>query len=228
MFTYTHNRNVGMNSKWDNVNDVGLGLVVTVTTHFDPDRIKARLYYWLEKTAEEMANQVRQDIRNSGGEPTEGGRAGYRNAAMSKGMSGTSNWSTSTNLPKSPSGIKTYGMMAGKLALSFVVPWVGIGMMAFSMFGKKKKPKIAVPWNVIYSEALPYAQNLTKTEELNRIAEEEQRVQKEREVEVQKVRGRAVEFKLPEGVQSITAGGASVLLVGAAKSFPIVPNVKRK
>lgn len=189
----------------------GLGLVVTVSSRFDPARMKARLYYWLETAANEMAAQARDGIQSAGFAPEEGGRDEYRNAAMAQGIGGIASWSSQVATPKLPSAGATYGKMAAQLAVGLALPWVGAAWAISSfVFGKKKK-KMPIPWNAIYAAALPYAQQSTKQEELNRIAEEEERIKQERFTEVQKVRGAEVLFKLPEGVTSITKGGALVI-----------------
>lgn len=189
----------------------GLGLVVRTTSRFDPARMKARLYYWLETAANEMANQARDSIRSSGFDPEEGGRDEYRNAAMAQGIGGMASWSSTIEVPKLPSAGATYGKMAAQLAVGIALPWVGVAWAISSfVFGKKKK-KMPIPWNAIYAAALPYAQQETQQEELNRIAEEETRVKQERYTEIQKVSTRAAAFQLPEGVTSITKGGALVI-----------------
>jgi hypothetical protein len=157
-----------------------------------------------------MAVQAREAIRGSGMEPEEAGKDEYRNRAIAQGLSAGVTWSGEVGVPKVPSALSTYGMMAGKLAIGFVMPWVGIGLVVASFFGKKKK-KMGMPWNAIYAQAIPYAVGATKQEELNRIAEEEARIKQEQFTEVQKVRGAEVVFKLPEGVTSITKGGALVI-----------------
>lgn len=202
MFTRQEQRGMGL---------CGLGLVVTTTTRFDPARIKARLYHWLETAAEEMAAQARDGIRSSGMEPEESGREEYRNRAMAQGISGMASWSSSVAMPKMPSAGATYGKMAAQLAVGIALPWVGVAWAISSFVSGKKKKKMPIPWNAIYAAALPYAQQSTKQEELNRIAEEEERIKQERFTEVQKVRGAEVLFKLPEGVTSITKGGALVI-----------------
>jgi hypothetical protein len=202
------------------VNDVGLGLVVTVTTRFDPQRIKPRFIYWLDKVANEIAEQVHGNIRAAGMEPNDDSKETYRKAAIAQGIDGIAAWSATVAVPKGPSAVKTYGMMAAQLAVGIALPWVGIAWALSSfVFGKKKK-KMATPWNAIYAAAVPYAQSMTKAEELNRMAEEAQRIQQERTVEVQKVRGKAIEFKLPEWVKSIDKGALVV--------SPVGPSVIRK
>ena len=200
----------------ETVNDIGLGLAVTVTTRFDPQRMKIRFTYWLDKAANEIAEQVHGDIRAAGMEPNDDSKETYRRAAIAQGISGIVVWSSTVSVPKGPSAVKTYGMMAAQLAVGIALPWVGIAWAVSSLFGKKKKKKMSTPWNAIYAAAMPYAQSQTKAEELNRIAEEGQRIQQERFVEVQKVRGRAVEFKLPELVKGIDRGALVVSPVGPA------------
>ena len=233
-----HNRSaLGVSRAYEMVNDIGLGLVVTVTTRFDPQRMRERLGYWLDEAANQMAVQVRGDIRAQGGEPTEGGmvptingrrseREVYKQAALNRGLDNLVNWSTSVPTLKGPKAVKTYAMMAVKALVSWAFPVIGIAMFAFSMLSKKKKPKIGIPWNAIYAAALPYAQGQTQAEELNRIAEEVARIEQERTVEVQKVRGQAVEFKLPDWVKGIDRGALVVAPVGKTIMGP--PIMRKK
>lgn len=82
----------------------------------------------------------------------------------------------------------------------------------FDMFSKSKAPKI--PWNEIYAEARPLAQQYARQEEENRIAEEGLRIQQERYTEIQKVSRAATEYKLPEGVTSISRGALVIMPKG--------------
>jgi hypothetical protein len=189
----------------------GLGLVVTTTSRFDPARMKARLIYWLDQAANEMGENARKEINASGGEASEGDKNTFRNAAIAQGMVGAGTWSSSVAMPKAPSAVATYGKMAAQLAVGFVMPWVGIAWAISGFLGKKKKPKMPIPWNAIYASALPYAQQATQQEELQRIAEEAERIKQERYTEITKVSAKAAIFQLPEGVTSITKGGALVI-----------------
>lgn len=235
-----HNRNaLGVSRAYDRVNDVGLGLVITVTTKFDPQKMRVRLGYWLDEAANQMAEQFKDDVRASGMEPTEGGmvptvngrmseREAYKQQALNRGLNDLVNWSASVPTLKGPNAVKTYAMMAVKMLVGIAFPWIGIGMTISSLFGKKKKKKMSVPWNAIYAGALPYAQGQTKAEELNRIAEEVARIHEERVVEVQKVRSKEVEFKLPDWVKSIDRGALVIAPVGQTVIGPPVTSITRK
>lgn len=189
----------------------GLGLVVTVSSRFDPAKMKARFIYWLDQAANEMGNTARQEIQAGGGEPGEGDKNSFRNAAIAQGMIGAASWSSSIAMPKAPSGVATYGKMAAQLAVGIVMPWVGIAWALSSFLGKKKKPQMPIPWGAIYAAALPYAQQMTQAEEQQRIAAEEERIKQERYTEITKVSAKAAAFQLPEGVTSITKGGVLMM-----------------
>ena len=171
-----------------------------------------------------MANQARDQIRGAGFKVDEnsGGREYYKQLSirtipfdkMSVGIrAGVTNWLSGGGLSKKPNVFKTYGMMVGQLAISFVMPWVGISMMLFSMFGKKKK-KMAVPWGEIYSQALPFAQQTTVDEEVIRLVEEKQQIEQIRAVAIEKKSIEAAQFKLPEGVVGIRRGALVMTLKG--------------
>jgi len=90
----------------------------------------------------------------------------------------------------------------------------GLGFGFFG-FGKKKKQEVPqIPYEEIFAIARPLARQYARQEEENRIVQEEQRIQQERQVETQKVRQRVVEFKLPEGVTSISRGALVISPVG--------------
>lgn len=202
----------------------GLGLTVTVTTKFDPQRIRERLKYWIESTVDEMAIQARADIRGAGMIPNEGGRAGYLKAALDRGLSNLVNWSTTVPVPKGPNAAKTYGMMAAKMVIGIVFPWVGIGMALSSFLGKKKKKRMGIPWNALYGAALPYAQTQTKAEELQRIAQEVVEIAEIKKVTGEKRSAEASLFKMPEGITSISRGALVISPVGQ----PIIKSITRK
>lgn len=233
-----HNRNaVGVRHGLDMVDDEGLGIVVTMTTKFDPTRIRDRFVYWLELIADEMAKQARVQIEEAGFEVNEGGghiyvdgkqiekgeREKYREVAI-KAMpfnemstrirSAIANWSSGVAMPKGPTAFKTYGKMAMMAVISYALPWVGLSMMVFSMFGKKKKPRMAMPWNSIYAQALSPAQETTVNEEISRIMEEGVRIKEERVKAVEKISQEGAVFKLPEGVVGIKRGALVMALKG--------------
>lgn len=214
------------------VNDEGLGIVVTQTTKFDPSYMKARFVYWLELAVNEMAQQARQEIQSAGFAVDEaaGERAKYRNASIAampfnemagKIQSVVANWSTEVHIPKTPSAVKTYGVMAAKLALSYVMPWVGLAL-TISTFVFKKKKKMAIPWNTVYGQALSFAKEQTVQEESNRIIEEMQRTQQLRVQAVEKMSQEGAVFKLPEYVTGIKRGA----LVMALKGQPVETKAK--
>lgn len=193
----------------------GLGIVVTVTTRFDPHRIRERLTYWLDKIANNMANEFRNEVNASGAYyPDENGRVKRisRAKAIDMGMKNL-NWVVRNTEQKSSvmSEVKTYGMMVGKLILAYALPWVAIGLQISEMFGGKEKKPYPIPWDEIYSAALSPAKAYTNQEELMRIEAEKMRIEEEKQTEITKVSKAAAMFKLPEGVTSITKGGALVL-----------------
>lgn len=223
-----HRNSLGVGSAYECVSDEGLGLVVTQTTKFDPTKIRARFTHWLELAVNEMASQAREQIQSAGFDvdEAEGARNNFRQAAINSipfnEMSGkirtvVASWSTGTVLPKSPSAFATYGKMVMTAAISFVLPWVGISMMIFSMFGKKKKKKMAIPWNTLYAQAMPYAQDMTVQEELYRISQELQETKRVYVKEIEKVSRESALFKLPEYVLGIKRGA----LVMALKGGPV-------
>lgn len=208
----------------------GLGMVVTVTPRFDPTKIRVRLAHYIDVAAEEMTKQARRDIEASGMLPGEGdsgmwrgqrrglsAREAYRQQAINTGMSNVVSWSSSIPMPKTPSMAKTYGMMAAKMIVGIAFPWVGIGMAVSSLFMKKKKKTMAIPWNAIYAAAVPYAQDMTKAEELQRIADETHEIEVVRQKVMEQRSAEAAAFKLPEGVTSISRGA----LVMALKGSPV-------
>ena len=235
MICSRHRRNsLGVLCNRQNVNDEGLGIVVTQTTRFDPTRMRERFIYWLELAANEMAKQARVQMQEAGFDVEEdsgsiiagravSGRAYYREKAIASipfnEMSGkirsvVAGWSAGIGIPKGVSTIKTYGVMAAKLAISYVMPWVGISMLLFDMFGGKEKPKMAIPWNSIYSQALSFAQETTVNEEAYRIIEEKQRTEQFRVKAVEKMSQEGALFKLPEGVTAIRRGALVMALKG--------------
>ena len=233
-----HNRNaVGVSRSIRNVDDEGLGIVVTQTTRFDPTRIKSRFIYWLERIVDEMAIQAREQIRSAGFDVDEnagsiiagiarGGRVYYKQQAINtipfdemstKIKSVVARWSSDVAMPKGPTALKTYGMMAVTAVISYALPWVGLSMALYSMFGKKKKKKMAIPWNNIYAQAVVPAQETTVNEEVSRIIEEQQQIQQIRVTTIEKRSQEAAVFKLPEGVVGIKRGA----LVMALKGQPV-------
>jgi len=223
-----HNRDSRGRESWyqyDVVNDRGLGIVVTVTTRFDPIRMKQRFTYWLELGANEIAKQVRVQIDEAGYkvDENEGARAQYKYEAIrsipydklsTQVKTVVAKWSTSVDLLKKPSALKTYGIMAGKLALSYALPWVGLALTFSSFFGGKKSYKM--PWATIYKNAFTFAQESFVTEESNRIIEEQIQIQKQRVEAVEKTSQRAAKFELPEGVIGIKRGALMMETKGAA------------
>jgi len=109
-------------------------------------------------------------------------------------------------------------MMAATMYLSYVMPWVMLSYTLYSMFGKKKKkPRMGIPWDDIYTKALPFAQESVVTEESNKIIEEAQQTQQLRTETMEKRSQEAVLFKLPEGITAIRRGA----LVMALKGGPV-------
>jgi hypothetical protein len=198
----------------------GLGLTVTQTTRFDPQRIRARAAVWLDAVVNQMIPQARTMMEQSGFSIDEnlGEREKYRQAAinaipyntlMTKVQAAVVNWSSAAVMPK----MKKQGMaaMMATMYISLLNPFVGIGKMVFGMFGKKKKPKMKMPWNTMYAQALPYAQEATVQEELQRIASEVQQIAKIKQETGEKRSVEASLFKMPEGILSISKGGALVI-----------------
>lgn len=197
----------------------GLGLTVIQTTRFDPQRMKARFIVWLEAVVDQMAPQAREMIQSAGFKVDEnpGGRASFRqqaikaipfNAMVTKVQSVVANWSLDVAIPK----MKKQGMaeMMATMYISLINPFIGIGMMIGKMVFKKKK-KMAIPWNTIYAQALPYAQEATVQEELQRIAAEVVQTAEIKKVTGEKRSAEAALFKMPEGILSISKGGALVI-----------------
>ena len=197
----------------------GLGLTVTLTTRFDPNRIRERLTYWLEEAANQMAAQARQQINSSGVYYVdENGRARRRSraTAIDRGLKNLS-WvvrsveagAISSTKSMALSMVKNLGLAIG----AYWIPGIGWAMALYSvvgMFGKKEKKPYPIPWEEIYSQALPYAKAQTNKEELDRIEAEKVEIKHEVEAAVTKQSETAAMFKLPEGVTSIT-GGALVM-----------------
>ena len=190
----------------------GLGLVVTMTTRFDPQKIRRRLAYWIETAVNQLADQAREQINSSGiyyPDEDPNTRNKMRIKAIEKGMSNLE-WvvkrPTKEEQNKVMSEIKMYGMMVGRMALSYVLPWVGlfITVMEFA-FGKKKKP-YPMPWVDLYSQALGPAKAQTNYEELERLMKEGIRIEQEKQTEITRVSRAGSMFKLPEGVTSISRG----------------------
>jgi len=233
-----HNRNaVGVRHGFDMVDGEGLGIVVTQTTRFDPTRMRQRFIYWLELAADEMAKQVRVQLKEAGFDIDENpgviiagravsGREYYKQKAIAlmpfdemstKIRSVVANWAIAGG-PKKKSALETYGMMAATMYLSYVMPWVMLSYTLYSMFGKKKKkPRMGIPWDDIYTKALPFAQESVVTEESNKIIEEAQQTQQLRTETMEKRSQEAVLFKLPEGITAIRRGA----LVMALKGGPV-------
>jgi hypothetical protein len=204
----------------------GLGVVVEVTTMFDPNRIRERLTYWIEVIADEFAKQARDEINKSKevyadeGKPRIRQRA--RETAINKAMSSTS-WvvrDASENTKISVGAqIKQYGMMIGMGAITYAFPVVGIALSLFSMFGKKKKKPYPMPWDQIYSAAIEPARALVNKEELERIEAEQMRIKQTVSEESTKISARAATFKLPEGVTSISKGALVIAPSSQAKTI---------
>jgi hypothetical protein len=208
------------------VDDEGLGIVVTQTTEFDPTRMRSRFIYWLDLAVNEMAKQVRDDINGAGFKVNEAEyeKEIFRNKTISSipfnEMSGkvrsiVASWSTNVPVPKMASAAKTYGTMAAKLALSYALPWVGIALTISSLFGGKKE--MSIPWNSVYAQALPFAQETTVNEEVARILGEKQQIEQTRITAIEKLSKESAAFKLPEGVIAIKHGA----LVMALKGQPV-------
>jgi hypothetical protein len=193
----------------------GLGIVVTMTPKFDPTKIKVRLTHYIDVAANAMADQARNEIKSAGMRPDEGGREEFRQRAINLGLSNIVSWSTTVPMPKTKSAAATYGMMAAQLVIGIVFPWVGLGLAVSKLFGKKKK--MAMPWNAIYAAAVPYAQQMTQAEELERIAKETREIEVQRTTALETRSAEAAKFKLPEGITSISRGA----LVMAVKGKPI-------
>jgi hypothetical protein len=214
-----------------NVDDGGLGLVVTETTRFDPQRMKQRFIYWLEVAANEMAVQARQQIAEAGMEADEGGPAKYYtkgqrdiyrdkaiasipfNEMSTKARTIVASWSSEVVLPKmKKEGI---GQQIAMMYVSLVTPY-GLIKMISGFLGKKKKPKMQIPWNTIYAQAMIFAQDTVVQEEVQRMIEEKARIKTEYRVEVEKVSQRAAQFKLPEGATGIKRGALVLALKGGS------------
>lgn len=205
----------------------GLGVIVTVTPKFDPQRMRSRYAYWIDQYADQMLIEVRDQIASAGLDPWDIGRGEARAKALLAfnpiTMMAGVNWSAAIASPKAPTMMKTYGMMAGKLAIGIALPIVGIAIMAGEfLFGGKKK-RMNIPWGSIYAQAADPAAQTTKEEEIARaasevvqIAEIKQKVGEQRSAE-------ASLFKMPEGILSISKGGALVIgPVGAAVEKRII------
>lgn len=200
----------------------GLGVVVTQTTRFDPQQMKSKFIYWLDFVVDQMAVQAREQIRSARFDVDEntGAKNSFRNQAIAsipynemstKIQTVTAQWAAGVGMPKGPSAFKTYGKMIGQAVVSFAFPWVGLAWAVSGLFGKKKKPKMAIPWNTIYAEALPHAQEATVQEELQRISAEVQQIATIKRETGEKRSAEASLFKMPEGILSISKGGALVI-----------------
>jgi hypothetical protein len=204
----------------------GLGLTVTMTTRFDPQRIRERLTYWLEVIANIMAEDARKQINESKiyyPDEYPRGRRSARNTAIAKGMSNTA-WVIRDNNPSTKTSIKkqviSYGVMALKAVAGYLIPGVGWALALhslFSMFGPKSKKPYLMPWDEIYSAALPHAEAEVNKEELARIEAEGVRIEQEVQTEITKTSKVAAAFKLPEGVTSISRGALVIEPVGQPK-----------
>jgi len=193
----------------------GLGLTVTMTTRFDPQRIRERLTYWLETVVNIMAVDARKQINESKiyyPDENERGRRGARRKAIDKGMADKS-WVVRDSSPSTKISIKkqimSFGIMAVKAVAGYVIPGIGWALALYSlvgMFSKPKKKPYLMPWDDIYSAALPHAKAETNKEELARIEAEGVRIEKEVQTEITKTSEAAAMFKLPEGVTSISRG----------------------
>lgn len=192
---------------------VGLGLVVTQTPRFDPTRMKERFGHWLNIVVDEIAGQAREEIGKAfkvQENPIER-QVLYRQAlrSMTPIQSSDQGITWASNTFKTPSQAMTYVKMLGTGALVYALPWVGAIVALTSMFGGKKK--MGMPWGTIFVNAVPYARQMTEQEEYARIMAEGVRVQEERKVEIKKQSEQATQFKLPEGVTSVTKGGVIML-----------------
>jgi len=225
---------VGVRHDRRNVDDEGLGIVVIQTTRFDPTRLKSRFIYWLELAVEEMAKQAREQIQGAGFDVIEdsgtiiadriiGGRAYYKQQAVAsipfnemstKIKSVIARWSSDVAIPKGPTALKTYGMMAVTAVISYALPWVGLSMALYGMFAPKEKPKMGMPWNSIYAQAMPFAQDTTVREEVSRIMEEVQQTQQIRTITMEKRSQEGARFQLPESVIGIKRGALVIALKG--------------
>lgn len=199
----------------------GLGLTVTVTTRFDPNVIRGRLTHWLDKIAESMAKDFRSQINASGAYyPDENGRIKRisRAKAIDMGMKNL-NWvvRSTQEKPTVMSEVAAYGKMVGMALFSYVLPWVAIGYQLSTMFGGKEKKPYPIPWDEIYSAALPPAKAYTNQEELQRIEAEKVRIEQEVQTEVTKTSKAAALFKLPEGVTSFSRGAMVIDLKSQAR-----------
>lgn len=191
----------------------GLGLVVAQTTRFDPSRMKERFGHWLNVVVDEMANQAREEISKGfkvQENPIER-KVLFRRAMRDMTPIGSSNqgitWTQNTF--KTPNEAMKYVKMLGTGALTYVLPWVGAIVAISSMFGGKKK--MGMPWGTIFVNAVPYARQMVEQEEYARIMAEGVRVQEEKKVEIKRQSEQATQFKLPEGVTSITKGGVLMI-----------------
>lgn len=198
----------------------GLGVTVTITTRFDPTRIRERLTHWLEKGANEAAKQVREQINASGVYyPDENGRVRKRarNTAIEKGLKNLSWVIRSVDKDSVNSTKQMITSLVTQLGLAIATYWIpGVGWAmalhsVIGMFGKKEKKPYPIPWDDIYSQVLPYAKAQTNKEELYRIEKEIVEVKEIHQKAITKASEAAAMFKLPEGVTSITKGGALVV-----------------
>lgn len=190
--------------------EIGLGIVVTQSPRFDPTRMKERFGHWLNVVVDEIAKQAREEISKTFkvNEDPVGRKVLYRKAIRSMTPITSSalgiTWASETF--KTPSQAMQYIKMIGMGALTWALPWVGAILTLTSLFGKKKKT-MAMPWGTIFTNAVPYARQMTEQEEYARIMAEGIQIEQERRVEVKKQSERATQFKLPEGVTSISKGG---------------------
>ncbi len=207
----------------------GLGLVVRVSSEFDPGRMKERYTHWLNVVVDEIAGQARQGIKEGKMKVDENPtrrtvlmRQALRNFTPIKSTSIGGTWGYSKAL-KSPSQTKMIVKSIGTLAIGYVLPWVGIALAITGMFGPKKK--MPMPWETIFTQAVPYARQLTEQEEVARIQEEKERIKYERMVEVKRQSEQATQFKLPENVTSVTKGGVVML---KTKGGPVETRIEAK
>lgn len=192
----------------------GLGLVVKVTSEFDPVRMKERYRHWLGVIVNEIAGQAREEIRSGKMKVVE--NDSQRRVFMRRAVEGMTPIKSTyigptfgTNVFKSPSKTKMYIKSVATLAIGYVLPWVGFALAISQMFGPKKK--MALPWNSIFTQAIPYARQIVEQEEIARIQEEKARIESERRTEIKRQSEQATQFKMPEGVTRVTKGGVLMI-----------------
>lgn len=164
-----------------------LGIVVTVSTRFDPTRMRQREAYWFAQIVSDLVKQY-QD-------------AGYEGSCSTSlsGLSGVSG--LGINIP----------------GVSFVVPIVAkipiIGGFFSSFFGGKPK-KPSVPCADIYVMARPQAHQIAMDEENARIVQEQTQVEQQHQTVITQQSVTASSFQLPEGITSISKGALVIAPTG--------------